>query len=239
MASKSVSTRQSSCSAMTDFVGKGKEFMPSELPTHRAVIQRGILLKEQTMMYRKHYTNRDIANDLSLLVLAQWSKANAKFVYPVIVDKAYLPVKIRRLWEKVEDIAWKRAKGKQKEDLESYLDRLFDITRCRCSIVLCESTLSECPEPKGCKYQVHIKCVCPLDRKLPKLNLRWIYGQRQKCGEKSDMQINLNDFKETDKQIKAEKRKLREEESLAKRMLLEKKEEDLLDNAVSKILDII
>ena len=45
------------------------------------------------------------------------------------------------------------------------------------------------------------------------------------------MQISLNDFKETDKQIKAEKRKLREEESLAKRMLLEKREEDLLDNA--------
>ena len=29
------------------------------------------------------------------------------------------------------------------------------------------------------------------------------------------MQISLHDFKETDKQIKAEKRKLREEESLA------------------------
>ena len=98
-------------------------------------------------------------------------------------------------------------KGKQKEDLESYLDKLFDITRCRCSIVLCESTLSECPEPKGCKSQVHIKCVCPLDRKLPKLDLRWIYSQRQKCGEKSDVQISLHDFKETDKQIKAEKRK--------------------------------
>ena len=55
MASKSVSTRQSRCSARTDYVGKGKEFMPSELPTHRAVIQRGILLKEQTMVYRKHY----------------------------------------------------------------------------------------------------------------------------------------------------------------------------------------
>ena len=42
MASKSVSTRLSSCSDMTDYAGKGKEFMPSELPTQNSYTEGNI-----------------------------------------------------------------------------------------------------------------------------------------------------------------------------------------------------
>ena len=34
---------------LRDFVGPGKEFLPSEVPTLRAVLQRGILLRESIL----------------------------------------------------------------------------------------------------------------------------------------------------------------------------------------------
>ena len=40
-------TRHSSINSISEFIGPGKDFIPSELPMNRAVIQKGILLKEQ------------------------------------------------------------------------------------------------------------------------------------------------------------------------------------------------
>ena len=75
-------TRHSSITSISEFIGPGKDFIPSELPTNRAVIQKGILLKEQKSitcnLRQNKYSNRDLASDLIPLVLAQWRKANIK-----------------------------------------------------------------------------------------------------------------------------------------------------------------
>ena len=48
--SKVVRARHQSGSKLTQLVGPGKEFMPSEVPTLRAVIQRGLLIKERLQL---------------------------------------------------------------------------------------------------------------------------------------------------------------------------------------------
>ena len=55
-------TRHSSSCKLSDYIGGGKEFILSEVPTNRAMIQRGILLRE-------NYSKDQIAKDLAPLVL--------------------------------------------------------------------------------------------------------------------------------------------------------------------------
>ena len=82
-------TRQASSCKLSGFVGAGKEFSLADVPTVRAVIRRGLLLKEQKAeegVDHKNYPTKDMARDLATLVVAQWQKANVKFKYPVIVS---------------------------------------------------------------------------------------------------------------------------------------------------------
>ena len=53
-------TRNQSGSQLSAFVGKGKEFIPSEVPTARVVIQRGILIKEK-LMFEKGRGKYDVS----------------------------------------------------------------------------------------------------------------------------------------------------------------------------------
>ncbi|KAG0717662.1 hypothetical protein GWK47_053979 [Chionoecetes opilio] len=87
-------TRQSSGSKLAAFVGGGREFAESEVPTYRGVMKRGILLQELSGIRegvdKRGYPVRDIAKDLTPMVLAQWKKSNAQFAPPVVViDRCY------------------------------------------------------------------------------------------------------------------------------------------------------
>ena len=54
MASGSVpKTRKQLTSRLTDFVGKGKEFEQSEVPTVRAVVQRGIVMRNRLIIQQE------------------------------------------------------------------------------------------------------------------------------------------------------------------------------------------
>ena len=68
-------TRYSSITNISEFFRPGKDFIPSKLLTNRAVIQKRILLKEQKNitynLRQSKYPNKDLANDLIPLVLAQ------------------------------------------------------------------------------------------------------------------------------------------------------------------------
>ena len=59
--------KYSSITNISEFIGPGKDFIPSELPTNRAVIQKGILLKEQKSrtcnLRQNKYSNKDLTND--------------------------------------------------------------------------------------------------------------------------------------------------------------------------------
>ena len=45
-----VKTRKHSYSKLSELVGSGKDFLPSEVPTLRAVIQKGILIREGVLV---------------------------------------------------------------------------------------------------------------------------------------------------------------------------------------------
>ena len=120
------------------------------------------------------------------------------------------------------------------------LDKLFDISFCKCKIELC-------PEKKcTCKDNVHIKCVCPKERKLPVLELRFLKSQRDKVGSIGQLQIGNPDIPVTKKQQEAlerkekdkiceEKRKVRIEEARRKEQSLQLAASEFLNN--EEVLD--
>ena len=93
--------------------------------------------------------------------------------------------KLVKYWEQVRDVSSGRMNNAQKKEvLNSHLDKLLDLTRCRCTILTCpEATCM------GCKYEAHITCNCPKEIKLPKTELRFIKNQRDKVGDLSSFQI--------------------------------------------------
>ena len=65
-------TRLSTNTKLIALVGPGKEFVPSEVPSLRAVIQRGILLQQDNLQSRRNYPIKDMAKDLAQFILEQW-----------------------------------------------------------------------------------------------------------------------------------------------------------------------
>ena len=233
-------TRQQSGSKLQDFVGAGKELDPSEVPTLRSIIKKGILIKKVALIEEEKVkftvSVGDVIRQLAPLVLAQWSKSNAKFCPPVTITEKALVQKLERLWKRVEDVAQGRGKGKnqnEREKVEGLLDKVLDITVCPHTILLCSDAGSECQDLGNCAVGAHIKCDCPRERKVPVLDLQWLALQRAKTGEKSAMMMVGNDKEETERQNKAAKRKadLEEAEKKRRRKMDEEKERLLVDKS--------
>ncbi|XP_065647557.1 uncharacterized protein LOC136077054 [Hydra vulgaris] len=94
----------------------------------------------------------------------------------------------------------------------------MDLITCPHKILLCEHDLSGCSSPQNCKSKAHIICTCIFSKKIPTMELRWLYSQRNKTGEKSDMQMGHADKIETTKLRKKYKRKISDEKAYEKRM---------------------
>lgn len=227
MSSKAPKTRHSSGTKISDLVGKGKEFVGSEVPTYRAMMQRGLLLQElkycEQDVDKRNYPVKQIASDLCPLVLDQWRKSNANFIPPVIISEISVIQKIQRFWEKVSDVVWNRVKEKDRKYVMDHLDTLFDLTTCPHKIRLCRDQDSGCENPRHCQVRAHIQCNCPRDKKIPVLELEWMYHQRGKKKELSSMPMAGVDQVETERQNKAAKRKQLEQEASKKR---QKKEQE-------------
>ena len=145
-----------------------------------------------------------MSEDLATKVLAQWKSSNYKFCPPITVTTVSIAQRIQRRWDKLHNVAavgGKWVKVKDKEKVLSELDTLCDICVCPHQIYLCGSPESMC---NGCSNKAHITCDCPLENKIPKLELAWVYYQRIKTSEISQTQITSLDKKET----KREERKL-------------------------------
>ena len=204
-------TRRQSGSKLADFIGPGKEFLPSEVPTLRAVIQQGILIKERALIEqgasKREIHLSEVVYQVVPLIVQQWQKSNARFQPPVIIKEKSIINKVMRLWSRVEEVVWGRAKKAEREKVELLLDKLLDITSCSHTILLCEDPDSSCNEGKSCKVKAHTKCDCPRENKVPVMELRWLAAQRAKVGEKSSMMMTTNDKDETERQKKSAKRK--------------------------------
>lgn len=230
-------TRISSGSKISDYVGAGQEFNKSEVPTNRAVIRMGLLLKERKLLEEnisnQNYTSKELSRDLAPLIVAQWSKSNAKFTPPVIVTEKAIHYRIEKLWDRVSDVVRGRAKPKVKKQVEMELDKVMDLTTCPHKIFLCQEPDSKCKTPKKCKVGAHIDCSCVLANKVPVIDLLWLHCQRSKVGEKSVMQMGMCDKKETMRQVKALKRKAGEAEADLK----QKTKQEAIDNELQERRD--
>ena len=228
--SKGMRTRHQSGSKLTELVGPGKDFIPSEVPTLRAVIQQGILIKEELLAKqdKKDVHVSELAVKLVPMIVAQWQKSNAKFCPPVTIQDLSIKQKVERLWKRVEEVVRGRAKKSEKEKVLELLDRLFDITNCNHIILHCEEADSQCKDTKSCQTKAHIKCDCPRENKVPIMELQWLAVQRAKREEKSKMMMTYNDKDETERQRKAEKRKNDQIEAEEKKKKKKEEEEQLL-----------
>ena len=88
---------------------------------------------------------------------------------------------------------------------------------------------------KKCKQGAHILCSCPREEKLPKLELLFIYKQRQKTGEIGGMQIGRPDFPESARQATYLVRKQAEEQGRQARA--EKAAAEAQDNLRMRVQD--
>ena len=120
-------TRKQAASRLSDYVGPGKEFLVSEVPTLRAIIQRGILLREVAMIEDCASKSRtfvgDLVRELAPLILQQWQRSNAKFCPPVTLTEKSLVQKLELLWTRVADLARGRPKKGDREKIPDLLDR--------------------------------------------------------------------------------------------------------------------
>ena len=96
-----VKTRRHSDSKLSELVGPGKEFILSEVPTLRAIIQRGILIRDRLLLEqgsaKTDVHTKDIVVELVPLIVAQWQISNAKFAPPVTIKEDSIRKKVERL----------------------------------------------------------------------------------------------------------------------------------------------
>ena len=183
-----------------------------------------MLIRELSEENRRNFPINLLVNEIYLVLTQQWAKAG--FDSEAILSELYIKSNIKCLWQEGMKISTGRVKIEAKNNFMKKLDKVFDISFCKCKIELC-------PEKKcTCKDNVHIKCVCPKERKLPVLELRFLKSQRDKVGSIGQLQIGNPDIPVTKKQQEAlerkekdkiceEKRKVRIEEARRKEQSLQ------------------
>ena len=82
----------------------GKEFITSDVPTLRSVIQRGILIQERNIhneIAYCFYSNKELSLELAQLVIDQWQKSNALFTGSVIYHRRSIPERIKKKMDRI------------------------------------------------------------------------------------------------------------------------------------------
>ena len=191
-----VRTRNKSSSRLSDYLGTGRELLVSDLPTTRDILRFGLLKREEYHLYKRNFTVDMICDEMRDGLISQWQSANGLFQYPVISDSSNIKKNLKFHWEQA--VRFSEGKGK-KVDMDKFkdkLDLLFDILHCKCQIKLCCE--SGCGE--DCDMECHITCMCPAEKKIPLIELRFIQLQREKVGSKSIQQISSLDSPVTKQQ---------------------------------------
>ena len=99
-------TRHQAATRLVEFVGPEKDLNAGEVPTVRAALRKGILVRERLPRWpRKIFTPETFAKELAPAVLAQWQKSNAKFIHPVVIKEDTLARKLENVWDKAKYVA--------------------------------------------------------------------------------------------------------------------------------------
>ena len=82
-------TRHSSGSKISEYIGVGQDFLPSEAPTLRGALRKILLLQEHHILeddgVRRILPLTHLLAQVAESVLAQWIKSNSKLSPPVII----------------------------------------------------------------------------------------------------------------------------------------------------------
>ena len=130
------------------------------------------------------YTLSEQLDDMTAVVENQWKKANVDFTPPVVISTQSLKERLQTAWKTGQEIAQRKTNKAKVKMFDEKLDKLVDITKCKCTIKTCAEF--DC---QGCQLGAHITCTCPREVKLPKLDLLFLKAQRDKVGEKGSMMI--------------------------------------------------
>ena len=214
-------TRNKIASHLSSLVGTGREFIPSELPTHRDLLRYGILCRELAEENRRNYTVNELVRDMIPPLLAQWQKANSQFKYPVINHEERLFSKVKKLWDDAVKASLGKGKLVEKQRFISKLDKLVDILNCKCPIKLCTELGCVKEGEDRCKKDAHAECNCEREFKIPQLELAFVRAQRVKEGSAGSLHIGGSDIRESRRQMEALKNK--EKEKTAKEKAADKR----------------
>ena len=208
-------TRQSSGTSLFGYLGGPSHLLPNEVPTLRDCLRYCLQIQEYNLVLhevdRRNVPLCEIFKIAIEAVLSAWVRANPLFTEPVVIGAKRMEVKLKEAWDIFNSIARGICKKKVKEKWENNLDTLFDITKCRCVILLCGELGTSCRS--GCDSEAHCLCSCPKELKLPLLDLRWLKAQREKKGSRSAFIMGSVDMKEAVRLEKQIERKKKEEES--------------------------
>ena len=230
MASKG--TRCSSQSRLTALIGNAEELPVADLPTRRNILQKMILERMKDSRDVRHIPIMELAVKVEKALRAAWLKVSHRLV---INKELEVRRKIFSLWQMLEQVtsdSKKKRKGKvkkmgkemhekERKDFVDSLDKLFDISSCHCLILPC--TEASCSD--DCQKKVHIQCNCPREKKIPAMDLEFIYDQRMKHGVHGKFQIAGVDTIETTRQNKALEREVLEKKRMKDREEKEAKKE--------------
>lgn len=173
------------CPKLHELLGNGLELCLSELPTLRDSLRYGILLRDRSVT---HLNTRCMCIQIFIKTKSIWMSANSTI--PLVSEK-YAVDKLVLEWKIAKDIRKLRT-TKKRNMYTDKLDKLFDLTKCKCNILSCNE--NGC---NGCLFKAHVTCICPKVAKIPLQELFFLQAQRNKIGNKSSLQIGLVDTSET------------------------------------------
>ena len=238
-------TRSEASTNLSKLIGVGKEMSETDLPTQRDILQYGLFLKETNPEFiEANY--KELAKGILIRLRQIWERASVRFKPPVTaVDRTILG-RLVTLLEKSGNIAWKRiTNAKELDKFWINLDKLFDITKCNCSIVDCHETVCKgchcgekgccgCPRPGvvSALPPCHVLCSCPVSQKLPLAELSFLRAQREKVGSKSIAmilnvdRIESNKIQVADKKVEEKQKRIelktKKDQENAEKELMEK-----------------
>ena len=119
----------------------------------------------------RNYPIKEVISDIFPKLIEKWQKANALFITPVINDEQCIINKLKKAWEETTLDAQGKLSKHVKNKIASKLNKLFDISNCKCVIQLC----SKNSYSSNCTKIAQINCSCPKEMKIPNTELLFIY----------------------------------------------------------------
>lgn len=94
----------------------------------------------------RNVSMQEIFYEVAIDIAARWSSSNGDMKEPVVCRRKAIEQRFSRAWATFSEIARDKARKATKEEWEPRLDKLLDISFCRCRTVLCGEDDASCKE---------------------------------------------------------------------------------------------